>query len=85
MILVEPLNDKFCGLCELKLGPWKSLGGVVAGPPLLLPFVEDILYDRQRGEGTGPTCIEGDLRQYFGSLFLRQAIIHGTIEVVGPV
>src|SRR6266568_3463085 len=38
--------------------------------------------DRQCGEDIGPTCIERQLCEHFRSLFLRQATVHRSIEVI---
>jgi hypothetical protein len=46
-------------------------------------FFEDILCDRERREGVGRPDVEGQVRDDFGCLWLRQAVIHRPVEVIG--
>ena|SRR2546425_6411793 len=49
---------------------------------LMGTFLEDIFYDRQGGEGIGPTCVESQVRNNFPGLFPSQPIVHRPVEVV---
>src|SRR6516225_6149076 len=51
-------------------------------PQLFGTFFENILCDRQGRESVRPTCVEGQLRDNFRGLCLRQAVVHCPIEVV---
>src|SRR6516162_4136988 len=51
-------------------------------PQLFGTFFENILCDRQGRESVRPTCVEGQMRDNFRGLCLRQAAVHCPIEVV---
>src|SRR6516225_5327098 len=51
-------------------------------PQLFGTFFENILCDRQGRESVRPTCVEGQMRDNFRGLCLRQAVVHCPIEVV---
>jgi hypothetical protein len=46
-------------------------------------LLENVLCDRERREGTGPSEIEREMRDGFRSLRLRQAVIHRPVDVIG--
>src|SRR4051794_25669014 len=45
------------------------------------PALENLRSDRTGGEGIGPACVEGDLRNHLSGLFLREAVVQGPVQV----
>src|SRR5579864_171600 len=49
---------------------------------LFLPLLKHILYHRKSRERIRPARVESDLGHNFGGLWLGQAVVHGTVQVI---
>ena len=50
---------------------------------IALSLFEHVRHHRQRREGVGPADIERQMRDHFGDLHPREAVIHRPVEVIG--